>query len=546
MTLRNIARQLALGVAAGAVLTAGAAGAADDRGSVQGVVNDAGGKPVAGAMVKLKNADRRLTFMVVSQGEGRFQAGDLPPGQYTVQGVGAGFESNVSSPVSVAAGQSAKIDVALANKQGPTLPPAWPQRLPEEQIKGVSLDLPAGNGKELVEARCTTCHDVQRIVVKRTGHEEWDHIIARMRGTMAITQIPDISNEDAATIADYLTASFKPETPVGPNDRLPRELLTGKALKYRAVTYDLVNHFAEPHDTAADPTGNAWVAERAGKLGRFNPKTYEFVEISPPPGPAAANRQRLGNPQIDKNGILWVADGPNGRWLSYDTKYDKFSSFQWPKGHGNAGGNSMAVSPDGKIYATGLGKEVRVLDPATAEYRFYPSPSAGGKKEPGAYGIAVAGDGSVWWAEDNIDLMGRLDPVTGKVEEYKIPYEGGHAFPRRMNSDANGDLWVALWQAGKLMKIDHKTKEMKIFSPPTPNAGAYSVVVDKKNDLVWVSEHKVDKIARFNPKTEEWVEFPLPESQSDPRRVDLDPTNPNRVYFSGNTAGRVGFVEVLP
>jgi virginiamycin B lyase len=546
MTVGNIARRLALGVAAGALLAAGAARAADDRGSVQGVVNDAAGKPVSGAMVRLKNADRRLAFMVVSQDQGRFQAGDLPPGQYTVQGIGGGFESAVSAPLAVAAGQSAKIDLALANKQGPTLAPAWPQRLPEEQIKGVSLDLPAGSGKDLVEARCTTCHDVQRIVVKRSGREEWDHTIARMRGLMAIQQIPDITNQDAATIADYVTASFKPDHPVGPNDRLPRELLTGKALKYRAVTYDLVNHFAEPHDTAADPTGNAWVAERAGKLGRFNPKTYEFVEISPPPGPAAANRQRLGNPQIDKNGILWVADGPNGRWLSYDTKYDKFSSFQWPKGHGNAGGNSMAVSPDGKIYATGLGKEVRALDPTTAEYKFYESPSANGPKSPGAYGIAVAGDGSVWWAQDNIDLMGRIDPVTGKIDEYKIPYEGGHAFPRRMNSDANGDLWVALWQAGKLMKIDHKTKEMKIFSPPTANAGAYSVVVDKKNDLVWVSEHKVDKIARFNPKTEEWVEFPLPEAQSDPRRIDIDPTNPNRIYFSGNTAGRLGFVEVLP
>jgi streptogramin lyase len=115
-----------------------------------------------------------------------------------------------------------------------------------------------------------------------------------------------------------------------------------------------------------------------------------------------------------------------------------------------------------------------------------------------------------------------------------------------MNSDANGDLWVALWQAGKLMKIDHKTREMKIFSPPTANAGAYSVVVDKKNDVIWMSEHKVDKIARFNPKTEEWVEFPLPEAQSDPRRIDIDPNNPNRIYFSGNTAGRVGFVEMLP
>jgi len=410
----------------------------------------------------------------------------------------------------------------------------------------VSLNLPAGSGKELVEARCTTCHDLQRIVVKRTTQPEWEHIIERMRGQMAIQGVPDISAQDAAAVASYLTASFKPEVAYDPNGRLPRELLTGKALKYRAVTYDLVNHYSEPHDVASDPQGNAWVAERAGKLGRFDPKSYQFVEVTPPPGPAAANRQRLGNPQIDKNGILWVADGPNGRWLSYDTKYDKFASFQWPKGHGNAGGNSMAVAPDGTIYATGLGKEVRALNPEKVEFKFYESPSAGGKQEPGAYGLAVAGDGSVWWAEDNIDKMGRIDPVTGKVEEYQIPYKDGHAFPRRMNSDANGDLWVALWQAGKLMKIDHKTKEMKIFSPPTANAGAYSVVVDKKNDLVWMSEHKVDKIARFNPKTEEWVEFPLPEAQSDPRRIDIDPTNPNRIYFSGNTAGRVGFVEVLP
>jgi len=49
-----------------------------------------------------------------------------------------------------------------------------------------------------------------------------------------------------------------------------------------------------------------------------------------------------------------------------------------------------------------------------------------------------------------------------------------------MNSDANGDLWVALWQAGKLMKIDHKTREMKIFSPPTANAGAAGAKYSRK------------------------------------------------------------------
>ncbi len=544
MALRIFTRCLAAGVAFGAMAVA--AQAANDHGVVQGVVKNAAGQPVTGALVKLIDADRRLTFMVPSGEQGRFQAKDLPAGQYTVQGVGGDFESAKSAPVKVEANKSASVDLALANRRGPALAPAWPQRLPEEVIPSVSLDLPAGAGKDLVEARCTTCHDVQRIVVRRTTKDDWEHTVERMRGIMAISNVPDIGNDNAAAIAAYLTANFTPDTPSDPNSRLPRDLLAGKALKYRAVTYDLDNHYAEPHDTAADPQGNAWVAERAGKLGRFDPASYEFTEIGLPPGPAAPNRQRLGNPQIDKNGILWVADGPNGRWLSYDTKYNKFSSFQWPRGHGNAGGNSMSIAPNGKIYATGAGKEVRELNPESAEFKFHESPSAGGKKEPGAYGIAVAGDGSVWWAEDNIDKMARLDPVSGKVDEYAIPYTEGHAFPRRMNTDGNGDLWVALWQAGKLMKIDYKTKEMTIYSPPTPNAGNYSVVVDKKNNLIWVSEHKVDKIARFNPTTKEWTEYPLPESQSDPRRIDIDPTNPNRVFFSGDTAARLGFVEVQP
>src|SRR5580704_7427626 len=92
------------------------------------------------------------------------------------------------------------------------------------------------DGQALVEARCTTCHDVERIVVKRTTLPEWQHIIDRMRGQMGIQKIPDVSNQDAATIANYLSANFKPAQPYDPNSRLPRDLLAGKALKYRAVT----------------------------------------------------------------------------------------------------------------------------------------------------------------------------------------------------------------------------------------------------------------------------------------------------------------------
>src|SRR5215475_1025290 len=136
MASANVRRYLPLGIATVVLLLAApTVRAADDRGSVQGVVNDASGKPVAGAFVKLKNADRRLTFMVISQDGGRFEARDLPVGQYKVQGVGSGLASEWSADVGVAAGQSAKVGLSLTKKLGAMLPPAWPQRIPEEQVR---------------------------------------------------------------------------------------------------------------------------------------------------------------------------------------------------------------------------------------------------------------------------------------------------------------------------------------------------------------------------------------------------------------------------
>ena len=147
MRLKHIARHLAGGIA-GALLMAVPALAQGDRGAVQGVVNDASGQPVAGAFVKLKNDERRLTFMVISQRQGQFEAKDLPPGQYKVQGVGASYESEWFSNVSVTTGGNAKVGLTLTNKQGAMLPPAWPKRLPHAE-RGAT-ELPAGDAKALM------------------------------------------------------------------------------------------------------------------------------------------------------------------------------------------------------------------------------------------------------------------------------------------------------------------------------------------------------------------------------------------------------------
>src|SRR5438477_103551 len=89
----------------------------------------------------------------------------------------------------------------------------------------------------ITDAAGTLCHDVQRIAVKRSDKADWEHTISRMRGMMVTQQMPDLTEDQAKQIAEYTSANFKPDHPYDANSRLPRELLTGKAVHYRLVTY---------------------------------------------------------------------------------------------------------------------------------------------------------------------------------------------------------------------------------------------------------------------------------------------------------------------
>ena len=89
------------------------AASAQDAGTLTGVIKDAAGAPVEGAFVQMKNAQRRLNFMVITQAGGKFTNARLPAGNYVVQAIGGEQQSALSAPVEVAAGKSASVDLAL-------------------------------------------------------------------------------------------------------------------------------------------------------------------------------------------------------------------------------------------------------------------------------------------------------------------------------------------------------------------------------------------------------------------------------------------------
>jgi virginiamycin B lyase len=551
-------KRLAIIVIAGTLLSALSAYSQNPDGSLQGVVKDSQGAPVTGAFVKIKNSERRLTIMVVSQPQGRFSISALPSGKYIAQAIGGEFQSELSAPVEVSGDKPTVIDLALTKARAPQLAGAWPGRLPGEQVgeggEGGAPQgaLPEGEGKSIIGAKCISCHDAQRITRVQANRERWQTIVQNMRVyAQGSTTAKPLTDDETKTVLDYVMANFSGAGGTGrpapdPNSRLPRTLMTSEATKYIAVEYELPNNKAEPHEITVDLDGNAWVTQRVGgKLGRLDGKNLTYSEIAPPAGPSPTNRLNAITRAPD--GKLWFIDGgPNRRWLSLDPKNNEFTVYELPKlKSGSASGNTMRVHPNGTVWLNSIAaNQVIRLDPATKEFTVYDVP-AGIKRGRTAspYGMAISGDNKIWFIENAVSQMGRLDPETGKIDEFPIFVKNPVA--RKGGMDSEGNVWVGLHGVGKLMKIDYKTVKMTVYDPPTEDAGPYSVQGDSKSPLVWFSEQHVDKIARFDPKSEKFTEFPLANAESDPRRIEIDPTNPNRIWWSGNLSGRMGYVELL-
>jgi hypothetical protein len=73
------------------------------------------------------------------------------------------------------------------------------QRLPPQK----PVALPAGPGKDLVETRCTLCHDLERVTAAKRERREWDSVVANMLERYGVPA-PD----EARAISAYLAAQY--------------------------------------------------------------------------------------------------------------------------------------------------------------------------------------------------------------------------------------------------------------------------------------------------------------------------------------------------
>jgi virginiamycin B lyase len=513
-----------------------------DRGTIAGVVKNASGAPVEGALIKAKHLDRGLMVTVISQGGGKYTVTSLPPGKYSVQAWGGGFESAPKNQLELSAGQNVAVNLDLTERQnfvtGRTIT-QWTDLMPE------------GEGKSVIVSVCTDCHHygLYEIISQRKDRNGWMATIEKMQtnpsgaATSGDGRVLQIWDREKELAIEYLAKHFGPGTP--PLDTKappPATWVKGPAAKAVVTEYP-VTAGASPHDVAVDSKGIGWVTEGGhGVIGRFDPNTFAYTRIPLPGGKSSTTAI-----EVDEQDRVWVSDGRNARLVRYDPGTGEFTSFALPKPpEGTPNANTIRFHPNGTVWFTEIGhnKVVR-LDPATGKVTEFPVPAGvAAKSNVNPYGMAIDGEQKIWFAERRSDKVARIDPVSGEIAEYPIPTRG--AVLRRMAADAEGNLWFGQYGGiGKLAKIDYRTSHITEFPTPTKYSGAYSVSIDKKRNVIWFNEMMADQIARFDPRTKTFVEYPIPTRYSSIRRIELDRSRPNRVWFSGSHVDTVGYLDVV-
>lgn len=192
---------------------------------------------------------------------------------------------------------------------------------------------------------------------------------------------------------------------------------------------------------------------------------------------------------------------------------------------------------DGSLWYTGqMANVLGRIDPKTGKIKEYPLKTA----HSGPHGLKEDRQGNIWFTGNTGALIGKLNPKTGQVTEYKMP-DPEAKDPHTLVFDKKGILWFTVQNANRIGRLDPKTGDIKLLTPPTPKSRPYGMALDSKNDHLFVVQFGVNSIARVDTRTLEMKEYKLPDEKARPRRVAITPDD--IVWYTDYARGYLGRLD---
>jgi virginiamycin B lyase len=191
------------------------------------------------------------------------------------------------------------------------------------------------------------------------------------------------------------------------------------------------------------------------------------------------------------------------------------------------------TAADGSLWWAGqFANRLGRLDPATGDMKEFPLDIA----DSGPHGLIEDGDGNIWFTGNYQNYMGKLNPNTGEVTEYPVPENEGVRAPHTPIIDQDGIVWFTT-PSGHVGRLDPETEKMTISTAPSPGAFPYGININSKG-VPWYVDWRGNRVGRVDPTTGKITEYELPHPDSRPRRIALTPDDV--VWYTDYPRGYLG------
>jgi virginiamycin B lyase len=191
-----------------------------------------------------------------------------------------------------------------------------------------------------------------------------------------------------------------------------------------------------------------------------------------------------------------------------------------------------AQAPDGTIWWAGQwGNVLGRINPATGEMKEYLLPA-----NAMPHTVLLDAQGGVWYTGNKNATIGKLDPATGKITEYKMP-DPAAKDPHSAIFDRNGIMWFTMQLSNMVGRLDPKTGEVKVVAMTRPESRPYGIKLDA-DGVPWFACNGSNCLVRIDPATMELKVVSLPDPKTTVRRLAFD--SQGVIWFVNSSQGRIG------
>jgi streptogramin lyase len=476
------------------------------------------GNAVRGALVTLFTADGLVSETVYADGAGHYRLSGNINGASILR-VRAPLYADEAAKLTVPAGD-AKLTHSFAIRRL-TNPQEISDSLPAS-AHFTRIKLPTTLDRQIFQLDCVGCHQIGNPLTRRQRSPEvWT---AFMRIMTRNAEYP--TDAHVATYASVMAHAFD-GTPV---PAVEQTAVDEKALTARVFEWKLPGAIVSHDSEFYPPDGTFYsVEQNIDQLYVTDPKTNKTTVIPIPPlngrirGTFAdekdlpswvpAVRHGVHSLQLGPDGKFYMTGSIGGEILVFDPTKRTFKSYQI--GHSAMYPHTPRFDSKGILWFTMyVSNQIGRFDPKTGHMTVIELPNVMVRNDgriTAPYGIDINPlDGSVWYTKLWANKIGRIDPVTFRVQEWVPPVIG----PRRARFDDKGGFWIPGFGDGKITRLDTKTMTYKTYNIPTlaPNEteAPYALAVEPKTQNVWITVNMSDRMFRFEPTTEKWTAYPLP------------------------------------